>query len=312
MSWGRPFILWALLFIPFVGWLLLWAQRQRQQALAELGDVALLVVGKQNGRLRQSGLWLLALTCLIVALARPQWGQQTQPQPNKPLQIIFVLDVSHSMLATDLPPDRFTQARNMILTVLPLLSHDEVGLVLFAGESNLYVPLTADHSLFLSQLARIIPNNISPQGTALAESIETAVTAFNPLEYSQKVILLLSDGEGNQQSPARAVQTAVANNIIIYTIGFGSGEGSPVPDTETLGGLKIDSQGEVVVSSLNEATLQQIAAKGGGRYFTPEYDAEMIINVIASSQSQPLSSRPMERYQLFLFIVLVIFLLDKL
>jgi Ca-activated chloride channel family protein len=319
MRFAEPdFLLW--LWVVPVGLLLVAvADRSRRRALARLGDVGLMArltgLVNVNGRLWRTRLWLVALTLGILALARPQWGSEVQVVQQQGVQMMIALDISPSMLAEDVQPNRLFLAKQTIAELMDQLGGDEVGLVLFSGASFIQFPLTSDYNTARSFLANAQPRLISRAGTAIGEAVYTAVRGFDPQRSSQKVIVILTDGEDQDTDPIAAAQAAADEGVIIYTIGFGSTEGTPVPEFNARGellGYKQDGQGNLVLSRLDEATLQEIARVGNGRYFqaTSRCDevAELAAELDTLQQEEFASSfetRQIERYQYFLVMAVL-------
>jgi Ca-activated chloride channel family protein len=228
---------------------------------------------------------------------------------------MIALDVSESMLAEDFKPNRLARAKLEISELMDRLDGNEIGLVLFSGAAFVQFPLTSDFATARMFLESAQPGLISRPGTAIAEAIEIAQTGFNQERSSQKVILILTDGENHEGDLNAAVQQAQENNIIIYTIGFGSPNGEQIPQYNHLGeltGYKKDRQGEIVLSRLDETILQEIALLTNGRYFraTPDgREVGFLLEAIGDLQTSELEgrfeSRGIERFQVFLFLAVV-------
>lgn len=319
MTFAEPRFLLALCLLPLMGLFLLWVRRWRQTALARLGDSSLVsrlsASVNWNGRSRRTVLWFLALTFLIIALARPQWGSEVQVVQQEGVQIMVVLDVSSSMLAQDLQPNRLIRAKQTISELMDRLNGDEIGLVLFSGASFIQFPLTSDYGTARSFLDAAQPGIISRPGTVLGEAIHTAMGGFDPQRASQKVILVLTDGESHDDDPVAAAQEVAAKGVVIYAVGFGSSDGEPIPEYDANGqfsGYKKDQSGQVVLSRLDETTLQQLVQEGHGRYFRAtasgaELDA--LMTELDNLQKAQLESRfqalPVERFQIFLALAVL-------
>jgi Ca-activated chloride channel family protein len=213
------------------------------------------------------------------------------------------------MLAQDLKPTRLDRAKLEISDLISRLEGDEVGIVLFSGASFIQFPLTSDHATARTYLNHASPNAITRQGTVIAEAIETAMAGFSTERETQKVIVIMTDGENHEGDPVSAARQAAEQGAVIYTVGFGSPEGGAVPDYDERGnitGYRQDAQGQVLLSRLDEVALQQIADSGGGRYFRTADSRAMagLAEEIDSFQDQSLQSefnqRKVERFQLFL------------
>ncbi|MEM7130804.1 MAG: VWA domain-containing protein [Chloroflexota bacterium] len=320
MSFGQPLFLWGFILIPFAIVVLIWARNQRRMDWARLGDSHLLgeLAASVNwiGRRWQSRLWLLGLVVAIFAMARPQWGSEVQVVEQEGIQLMVALDVSQSMLAEDITPNRLARAKQEISELMDQLQGDEIGLVLFSGAAFVQFPLTSDYDTARAFLQNAHPGMISRPGTVIGEAIRTALAGFDRGVGSQKVIVIMTDGEDHETDPMDAAQEAASEDVIVYTIGFGSVEGEPIPEYDIGGnrvGYKEDRSGNVVLSKLDEVGLQQIAVAGNGRYYRAESDGSELRALTAeldALETAQLESRfetqKIERYQPFLLIAILL------
>lgn len=275
MTFANPIYLYAgLIAVPLLGLFLLWASRRRQADLARLGNPTLVqrLSNSVNwrGRRWRNALWLTVVALVLVALARPQWGSVTHEVEQEGIEVMVALDVSHSMLAQDIKPDRLSRAKLEISDLMDQLGGNEIGLVLFSGASFVQFPLTSDYGTARTFLDNARPEVISRAGTSIGDAIRTAMSGFDLARPSQKVIVLITDGEDHEGDALAMAEMAAQQGVLLYTIGFGSPDGEPIPQYNAAGEIidyKRDQQGEVVLSRLDEATLQQIAEIGGGQYF---------------------------------------------
>ncbi len=279
MTFGSPAYLYGLLLVPAAIIFLLWAERQRRRAIVRVGEPTLIARLSESvntrGRRIKLMLWIGALALLIISLARPQWGETKQSVAQKGVQVMVALDVSKSMLAQDLKPDRLTRAKMEIDGLMNHLNGDEVGLTVFSGASFVLFPLTSDYNTARSFLDSANPGIISRPGTAIGEAIRTAMRGFDDARNSQKVIVVMTDGEDNQADVTAATQEAAKAGVMVYTIGFGSSAGDVIPEYDAAGnqvGVKKDKSGQTVVSTLNEQALRDIAATTGGQYYPATVD----------------------------------------
>jgi Ca-activated chloride channel homolog len=314
MSFANPNFLYGLLIVPLLVIFLRWAGASRRKALNQLGELAL--VRRLNhsvnwrGRQMRSILWLLGISLVIVAMARPQWGSQVRVVEQEGIQMMVVLDVSKSMLAEDIKPNRLTRAKLEISDLMDRLGGDEIGLVLFSGASFVQFPLTSDYNTARSFLNTASPNSISRPGTELGDAIKTAMTGYDEMHESQKVMLILTDGENHQADVLTAAEEAAEAGIMIYTIGFGSQQGEPIPDYGSDGnriGYLEDQNGQVVLSRLDEDTLREIAKVGKGKYYRARADGSelsLLILELEQLEKAQMDSRfettKIERFQIFL------------
>jgi Ca-activated chloride channel family protein len=325
MIFARPYVLVGLLLVPFLGLILLWAKSQQRRALVKLGDESLMQRLSANvnwrGRRWQAALHLTALSLFVIALARPQWGSEVREIKQEGLQVMVALDVSQSMLAQDIKPNRLARAKLEIADLMDRLDGDEVGLVLFSGASFIQVPLTSDYVTALNYLDSADPQVISRPGTVIGDAIRTAARGFDPNLTSQKVLVLMTDGEDRETDPLAAAREVAGEDVLIYSIGFGTPEGQPVPITSANGdvlGYKTDQQGQVVLSKLDERTLLEIASVGQGQYYRATADGrelDALLAEIDKLQTAQLESRfdtrHIDRFQIFLGLALAALIISE-
>ena len=313
MTFGAPQFLYALAALPALMVFVRWALARSAASVRRIGDPVLVerlsVAASRRMRFLRLVLWFAGVALIIVALARPQWGSDIEIVEQRGVQVMVALDISRSMLAQDLKPTRLDRAKLEISDLISQLDGDEVGIVLFSGASFIQFPLTSDYATARTYLNHARPDAITRQGTVIAEAIETAMAGFNNQRAGQKIIVIMTDGENHEGDPIAAARQAAGEGAVIYTVGFGSVEGEPVPEYDQLGnitGNRQDAQGRVVISKLDEAALQLIAENGGGRYFRAAEPGAIagLASQIQSFQDQSLQSefdqRKVERFQLFL------------
>ena len=313
MTFGAPQFLLLLFALPALMLFAWWGLRRRAASLRRIGDPALVqrlsLAARPRMRVLRMVLWFVGVTLLILALARPQWGSDIELVEQGGVQVMVALDVSRSMLAQDLNPTRLDRAKLEISDLISKLQGDEVGIVLFSGASFVQFPLTSDYATARTYLNHASPNSITRQGTVIAEAIETAMAGFSSERESQKVIVIMTDGENHEGDPITAARQAKGQGAVIYTVGFGSPDGAQVPDYDERGaitGYRQDAQGRTVVSKIDEIALQQIADSGGGSYFRAADPGAIagLADEIASFEDRNLQSefnqRQVERFQLFL------------
>jgi Ca-activated chloride channel family protein len=274
MRFEHPQILWLLLVLPAALAALFWfANRQKQKLLAQFISARLLPVlttgiSPARQKLRFSFL-ILAVAFLIVALARPQQGFDLEEVSQNGLDIVVAIDTSKSMLTTDIAPNRLERAKLAALELMQTAKADRLGLVAFAGDAFLECPLTIDNTAFQQSVQALNVNSIPQGGTAIAEAINTALTAFKEKGH-HKALVLLTDGEDNDSETGAlaAAQSAAKDGLKIFTIGIGTAAGDLIRVTDANGNSDYvrDDQGNVVKSHLNENLLQQIAGATGGFY----------------------------------------------
>lgn len=278
--------LWLLAIIPLLVILYIGYLRWRKNAMNKLGDPKLikgLVWGRIPGRsTTKFAITVVALLFATIGLANLQKGAQTEKAERKGIDVIYALDVSKSMLAKDIQPDRLSRAKQMINRMMDKMTNDRVGLVVFAGNAYLQVPLTIDYSATKMLLETVRPQMIPTQGTVLGEAIKLANESYSKKEKKYKALILISDGEDHDETALAEAKKAAGEGVVIYTIGVGSPEGSTIIDPET-GVQKLDDNGQPVVTKLNEDELKGIANEGNGTYLylnNANTVADAIINSI--------------------------------
>jgi Ca-activated chloride channel family protein len=319
MTFGQPDFLYALAAVPAAALFMLWASWRRRFALARLGDAGLIVMLTASVNRRARGLrgwfWLVALALTILAVARPQWGSDVEVVERQGVQLMVALDISKSMLAEDLKPNRLERAKLEISSLMDKLGDDEVGLVLFSGAAFLQFPLTFDYATARTFLQNAEPGMISRPGTDVGGAIDVAIERFDEQSAGQKVILIVTDGESHEGDPVEAAGLAMERGVVVYTLGLGAGEGEPIPEYDEFGraaGFIRDQQGNVVLSRLDEDTLQRIAHEGGGAYYRSTADGSSIddlVDDLASLERDAIAheveTRRIERFQGFLLAALI-------
>ncbi len=268
MRFAAPeFFKWLLLIVPFV-LTLLFLHRQRSRKLATLISCTVwkTVLPGYNPKQsrRRTVLRVLALLCIGLALARPQWGERWEEVQHRGLDIIVVLDTSKSMLAADIRPNRLQQAKWAVRDFVRNLKGDRIGLVAFAGASFLQCPATLDYAAFTMMLNDVYAGIIPHGGTAIYQALENTADSFEENSEADKVIILITDGEDHEGDPLEMLKTLNKENIRLYSIGVGTAEGELIPAEG--GGYVKDAQGRVVKSSINETLLEQLARETGGFY----------------------------------------------
>ena len=252
----------------------------------------------------------------VIGLSRPQIGARLKEQEIKGAEIIIAIDVSNSMLAEDYSPNRLERAKLAVSRLVDKLRDDRIGLVIFAGTSFVQLPVTTDYVSAKMFLNSIDTGSIPIQGTALGDAITTCIRSFSAQSDKSRAIILITDGENHEDDPVAAAKQAAEMGIKVFTIGVGSPEGKPIPMN---GELLKDKDGEIVVSRLDEAVLQEIAAEGNGAYVraaNSEFGLNPIIDDLRKLEDEKYSSVVFEEYDeqfmYFLAIALVFLVLEML
>jgi len=272
MRFEHPYLLWLLAVVPPVLVLFFWwGNRVRQKLLTQFVEprlLASLTVGLSPTRRKiRFALVIAAVALLIITVAQFQHGFDLQQIEQRGLDIVVAVDTSKSMLATDIAPNRLARAKLAALELMQKATTDRLGLVAFAGEGFLECPLTIDNNAFQQSVQALDVNSIPEGGTAIADAINTALTAFKEGDH-YKALVLLTDGEDNDEGALEAAQNAAKQGLKIFTIGIGTAEGTLVTVTDASGNTDYirDDKGQVLKTKLNEGLLQQIATATGGFY----------------------------------------------
>ncbi len=323
MKFAHPSYVLLFWLIPALAVFLIYAFRKKQTRIKRFcGEVlaAELVPAASAGRQKvKAALLLAALCCILVALMQPRWGFHWEDITRKGVDIMIAVDVSQSMLAEDIKPNRLERAKRKVYDLSRMLEGDRIGLIAFAGASFVQCPLTLDYGAFNIFLDELEPELIPVPGTAIGEAIKTAINSFNSRERTAKALIIITDGEDHAGNPLAAAQEAKKQGIKIFTIGVGQEGGAPIPLQDGSGGFKKNAQGELVLSKLDETTLQTIALETGGSYVrsvTGDLDLNKIYKekIRGAIEKKELRStrakRWEERFQWFVFAALILLCLE--
>lgn len=257
-----------------------------------------------------------ALLLIIIGCANLQKGGTTETVQRKGVDVMIALDVSKSMLAKDMQPDRLTRAKQLIARLTDKMSSDRVGLVIFAGRSYLQVPLTVDYSTLKLLLQTVSPDMVPTQGTVIGDAIELSNKSFSSKERKFKSIILISDGEDHDESAISKVKEASDGGAIVHTVGIGSPQGAQLFDEATKA-PKLDEKGDPLITKLNETELKNIAAAGNGTYTllgNTDAAANKLIEEIDGMEQRNLGSVVYANYisyfQYFLLAALLLILVE--
>jgi|WetSurMetagenome_2_1015567.scaffolds.fasta_scaffold00008_148 Ca-activated chloride channel homolog len=322
MRFGNTAFFWLMFCIPLLAGLFILAHQWKQRALSSFASVALMKrLTPENLLQRQILKWVLFTGFVffaVIALTQPRFGVKTEVVERKGVDIIIALDISRSMLAEDIAPNRLERAKFEIAKLIDLLRGDRVGLVVFAGESFVQCPLTLDYGAAKMFLSVVTTDWVQTQGTAINEAIHQAVEAFRSQKSKSHVLIILSDGEETSGDAEAAAAKAAELGVKIYTVGVGSVNGVPIPLNKGKGNVsyKKDDNGNLVMTRLNPLMLEKIAAEGHGKYFHAgtSFDMPAIYGEIAKLEKNELGADRMnifeEQYQWFLVIAVFLLLLE--
>ncbi|RMF60631.1 MAG: VWA domain-containing protein, partial [Calditrichaeota bacterium] len=279
----------------------------KKRALARFGNLDLVQkLSQSTSRGRQvtkATLIVLGILFMTLALARPQIGTRLEEVKREGVDIFVALDVSYSMLAEDIKPSRLAKAKHEISTFIDLLQGDRIGLIAFAGEAFVQCPLTLDYGAAKTFLDIMDPSLIPEPGTNLGAAIALAMKSFESKERKYKVLVLITDGEDHGKDVQKVAEAADKEGVVIFTVGIGSPKGVPIPLYDQYGnrkGFKKDRNGEVVLTKLDQLTLEKVALTTGGKYYhsvTGETKLEQIYQEISKMEKKELASMKFAQYE---------------
>ena len=317
----NPEYLYLFIAMPFLVALYIYLNIRKRNDVKKLGVLATIKKMMPELSLKRSYLkfWLIfaALCTGIIMIARPQFGTKVENVEKEGIELVIAIDVSNSMLARDVSPDRLARAKQILSRIIDVRKNDKVALIVFAGEAYVQMPLTSD-----TQSAKLFLNTIDPslvpvQGTAIGEAINLGVSSFSSDQDVDKAMILITDGEDHEGNANEAAKQASDAGIMVNVIGIGSIEGTPVPESEYSNNYKSDSEGQVVVSRLNEQMAQEIAQNGKGLYVQADNSNTAIraleteLNELETKKTTSLSySEYDEKFPFFAWILLIILIIE--
>jgi Ca-activated chloride channel family protein len=270
-------------------------------------------------------IFLIGLAFLIVSLTNPKMGTKIETVKRQGVDIVFALDVSKSMLAEDIAPNRLEKSKQIISKIIDKLGSDRIGIIIYAGNAFPLLPITTDHGAAKMFLQSANPNMVSSQGTAINEAIKLATTYYDNDEQTNRFLFIISDGEDHQEDASSAISQATKDGIKTYTIGVGTEKGGPIPlkNRGVLQGYKKDSKGETVITKMNPKTLEDIAEGGKGNYVlgnktqqTVDYVEKLLVKAEKSEFESTQLSDYKDQFQWFigfglLFLIIDAFMFEK-
>ena len=267
-KFAHPNALFLYIVLAVVVLLYVYAGYSRKRALRRYGDPELLgALMPEVSNLRPSlKFWItfVALCFMVLLLARPQFGSKMETVKRQGIETVIALDISNSMLAEDVAPSRLEKSKNIISKLVENFSDDKIGLIVFAGDAFIQLPITSDFISAKMFLESIDPGLIARQGTNIKAAIDMATRSFTPKEGVGKAIIIITDGENHEGGAAEAAKAAAEKGMMVYVMGVGSPEGAPIPIGRN--DFRRDKDGNVIVTKLNEKMCQEIAAAGNGVY----------------------------------------------
>ncbi|MDD5772604.1 MAG: VWA domain-containing protein [bacterium] len=325
MRFKYPLILF---FLPVILIILFafyyYAFKRKRSLYEEFADYRL--IAKLAPNLNQGRIYLKAVILsmvffiFIIILSRPQFGKKVIELKRTGIDLIIAVDTSLSMLAEDLKPNRLERAKMEIKNLMDILQGDQIGIIVFSGEAFTQCPLTLDYDAARMFLEIIDTKSVAQSGTNLGRAISQAIDSYPKGQKKYKTMILLTDGEDHEGNSIEMAEKAASEGIKIYTIGIGSGAGEPIPLRDGDGkitGYKKDDSGQIVLSKLDEVTLQNIASKTGGKYYRSSntgIELEKIYKEISSMEKKEFEDKLgfeyEDRYQFLLFIVIFLLMIE--
>ena len=314
---------WLLLAIPFMvmlyAMLIFWKKRTQRK----FADKELLKKLSPNRSTSKGILKILVLSlavaCFVIALVNPKIGTKLETVKREGVDVVFAVDVSKSMLAEDIAPNRLEKSKQLVTQIINNLASDRVGIIAYAGSAFPQLPITTDYAAAKMFLQSMTTDMISSQGTAINEAIELATTYYNDQDQTNRVLFIISDGEDHQGEIEDIAEKAAEQGIEIYTIGVGTTKGGPIPIKRNgvIQNYKKDQSGETVITRLNEETLKEIAEVADGQYIEGNVTREVtekVTEVLQNMEKKEFESKQVadfkDQFQWFLGLGLAFLLLD--
>jgi Ca-activated chloride channel homolog len=324
IRFAHPEYLYLLLLVPALTAFFWFVALRRRKASEKFGTPAMVRKLSEDAspakRILRAAFLLTALAFLVLGLANPQIGTRMEEVKQEGVDLFIAIDVSLSMKAEDLKPNRLERAKLEIRNLIARLAGDRLGLIVFAGEAYTQFPLTTDYSAANLFLDVVDVDAVPLPGTNIGAAIERAMESFDPKEQTTKVLVIITDGENTEGDAIEAAEEAARNGVMLYTIGMGSPDGVPIPAYDASGrqtDFKRDKMGQVVVSKLDEVALEKIAAIGNGKYFrgtSAQDELNEIYKNISALQKKEFGVKQFtdyeDRFQWFLLPALLLLLLD--
>lgn len=314
------FALFSLLFLLFV---FLMKMRWSKKVLKSIGDENLILKLMKNKPKYKYQikfmLFALALASLILAMANLQFGSKVEKVKRKGIDLVIALDLSKSMLAEDITPNRLERSKQFIYRFIDKLEGDRIGIIVFAGNAYVQMPVSIDHSAAKLLLSNLTTSLLPTQGTAIGDAIDLSLEMYESGDKKHRTLLIISDGENHEGDAFESAKTAEKEGLIIHTVGVGTLKGGPVPIyfNNRQVDYQRDKQNSIILSKLNESMLQEIAAYGNGEYFritNSGDDLGDLIKTIDKQEEKEFDSKMVTDYksqfQIFLALALLFLLFD--
>lgn len=318
---GNPEYLWLFLAVPLLLAAYIYLNIKKRKDVQKLGVLSTLKMMMPELSLKRSYLkfWMIfAALCLgVFMIARPQFGTKVETVEKEGIELVIAIDVSNSMLAEDVSPNRLARAKQILSRLIDVRMNDKVALIVFAGEAYIQMPMTSD-----TQSAKIFLNSIDPslvpiQGTTIGQAINLGINSFSSDQDISKAMVIITDGEDHEGNVADIAASAAEQGVMINMVGIGSPEGAPIPSVEFGSNFMTDNEGNVVISRLNEQMGMEVASSGQGLYIRADNSntavraLEAQLNELETTTSSSLSySEYDEKFSIFAWIVLIILFIE--
>jgi Ca-activated chloride channel family protein len=317
----HPELLYLFALVPILIILFWLSHLIKKKALQKFGEMniisQLMPYASFTRPVYKFAILILALSFVIIGISGPQFGSKLQKIKRKGVEVIIALDVSNSMMAQDIQPNRLERAKRAISKMVDKLNNDKVGLIVFAGEAYTQLPITTDYAsakLFLSTISTDI---VPIQGTAIGSAIQLATRSFTPDSEASKAIIVITDGENHEDDAVTAANTAKEMGITVHTIAMGLPEGAPIPVSLGSSDFRRDDDGNIVISKLNQNMVEEIANAGGGKAVIANNTTtglNVLFNEINKMDKTELEAKVYtaydEKFQLFLAIALLLLFIE--
>ena len=317
---AHPEYLFLLIIVPVLLGIFIYSILQQRKKIKQFGNPDLLAELMPNvSQVRPQVKFyfqLVAITLLIFILAQPQYGTKMEKEKRQGIEVMVALDVSNSMMAQDIQPNRLDKAKQLLSKLIDDMTNDKVGLVVFAGDAYTQLPITVDYVSAKMFLSSISPKLVPRQGTAIGSAIDMCIKSFGEKSQTGRAIILITDGENHEDDAVGAAKLALENGIVVHVVGMGKPDGAPIPVDGTMSFWK-DKDGNVVVSKLNEDMCQKIALAGGGVYVRADNTnsaykliSKELDKVAKSDIKTQIFSDYNEQFQSFALLALLILVAD--
>ncbi len=319
----NPEYFYMYLLVPVFILLFLLMRKWKRSAVRKLGDMAVVSRLMDNvspaKQVMKFIFVILAFCFMVFALARPQLGSRLEEVKREGVDVMIALDVSNSMNAEDIRPSRIERSKQAIYRLIDQLQGDRIGLIVFAGQAYVQLPITTDYGAAKLFLSTVQTNMVPTQGTAIGAAIDKAVEAFGDSTKHNSAIVVITDGENHEDDALESVKKAASEGIHVHTIGMGSPDGAPIPLSKgsISGGFLQDKSGSTVITRLDDVMLQEIADAGKGRFIRASNSDDGVASIleeIKSMEKKEFASKLFtdyeDQYQYFVGLALLFLLLD--